>query len=387
MSPQEFLNLRLRQVLDAAPDAMVIAGRDGRIVFANAPAARLFGYSEDEFAGLAVEALMPERFRPRHPAHVAGYVAAPHARPMGQGLDLAALRKDGGEFPAEISLAPLDTGEGMFVMAAIRDVTERRRMEEEVRERGRRELEAENMRMQEASRLKSEFLANMSHEFRTPLNAIIGFAELMHDAKVGPVSADHKEYLGDILTSARHLHQLINDVLDLAKVEAGRMEFSAEAVEIPRVVREVRDILRGLAAERSVTVGDETGAAPAGVRLDPARLKQVLYNLLSNAIKFTPAGGRVRISASGAGSGRWRLAVEDTGVGIAAADLPHVFSEFARVDAGAAKRSKGAGLGLSLTRRIVEAQGGTIEAASVPGRGSLFTVTLPVHWPGAPGGV
>ena len=381
MESAAFLNLRLRQVLDAAPDAMLIAGRDGRVVFANAPAARLFGYAGPEFAGMAVEALMPERFRSPHPAHVAWYVASPHARPMGQGQDLAARRRDGTEFPAEISLAPLETGDGMFVMAAIRDVSERRKLEADAREAARRELEADNRRMQEASRLKSEFLANMSHEFRTPLNAIIGFAELMHDAKVGPVSDEHKEYLGDILGSARHLHQLINDVLDLAKVEAGKMEFSAESLDLGLVIREVRDILRGLAAERSVTVADDTSGAPVNVRLDPARLKQVLYNFLSNAIKFTPAGGRVTIRAQSGDPGTWRLEVADTGVGIPATDLPHVFSEFAKVDAGAARKSKGAGLGLSLTRRIAEAQGGRVTAMIEPGNGSTFTAILPVRWP------
>ena len=191
--------------------------------------------------------------------------------------------------------------------------------------------------MQEASRLKSEFLANMSHELRTPLNAIIGFAELMHRGKVGPVSAEHQEYLGDILTSSKHLLQLINDVLDLAKVESGKMEFRPESVDLAKLAREVCDILRGLAASRRLQVETHVDPEVATVVVDPARVKQILYNYLSNAIKFTPPGGRIAIRIVPEGPALFRIDVEDTGVGIAADDLGKLFVEFQQLDASAAE--------------------------------------------------
>lgn len=355
-----------RGFLEAAPDAVLIVDPKGRLILVNSQTEILFGYERAELIGQPIEMLVPPRFRAKHPAHRTGYFANPAARPMGVGLNLYALRKDGTEFAAEISLSPIPTPEGTLIAAAVRDVTERRR-----------ELEERNHRMQEANRLKSEFLANMSHELRTPLNAIIGFAALMHGGKAGALSEVHKEYLGDILNSSRHLLQLINDVLDLAKVESGRMELRVESVDLAKVVNEVKDIVRGIAAERHIRLGIEIDPAIERVSVDQRMLKQVLYNYLSNALKFTPDGGRVTLRIKPTEDQTFRIEVEDTGIGIKPEDLSRLFVEFQQLDQGTAKRYPGTGLGLALTKRIVHAQGGSVSVNSVPGEGSTFFAVLP----------
>jgi protein-histidine pros-kinase len=354
------------QILESAPDAMIIVGRNGLILRVNAQTEKLFGYSRDELMGQPIELLVPERFRGDHPSHRSSYINSPRPRPMGAGLDLFARRRDGTEFAAEISLSPIETAEGRLFTAAIRDVTDRKR-----------DMEEQNLRMQEANRLKSEFLANMSHELRTPLNAIIGFSKLLHAGKAGPLSETQTEYLGDILNSSNHLLQLINDVLDLAKIESGRTEIHVELVNLAKVTSEVKDILRGLAAEKRIHLNVEVTSELPDVVVDPRMIKQILYNYLSNAIKFTPDGGRVSMRIQAEGDDSFRIDVEDTGIGIKPADMNRLFVEFQQLDSTSAKRYPGTGLGLALTKRIVEAQGGSVAVQSVPDQGSTFSAVLP----------
>jgi signal transduction histidine kinase len=223
---------------------------------------------------------------------------------------------------------------------------------------------------------KSRFLASVSHELRTPLNGIIGFSELLHDRKLGPVTEDQVDVLGDILNSSRHLLQLINDVLDLSKVEAGRMEFHPELCRVDRLAHEVRDVVRALADKKALHLAMEVTPALTAY-IDPGRFKQVLYNYLSNAVKFTPQGGSITLRIAAEGDKALRLEVEDTGIGIGANEVPRLFQEFSQLP-NSRHSDQGTGLGLALTRHIVEAQGGTVAVRSEPGRGSVFSATLPL---------
>jgi CheY-like chemotaxis protein len=200
---------------------------------------------------------------------------------------------------------------------------------------------------------------------------------MMHDGKVGPVSGEHKEYLGDILSSGRHLLQLINDVLDLAKVESGKVELRPEKVDLERLVTQVRDSLRTLLAQKRMKLRVKVDPALGEIVIDPAKFKQVLYNYISNALKFTPDEGVVTVRLLPEGSRFFRLEVEDSGIGIKPEDLGRLFIEFQQLDSSMAKKYPGTGLGLALTKRLVEAQGGQVGVRSTPGEGSIFSAVLP----------
>ena len=223
---------------------------------------------------------------------------------------------------------------------------------------------------------KSRFLASVSHELRTPLNGIIGFSELLFDQKIGLLDREQRDVLSDILTSSRHLLQLINDILDLSKVEAGKMEFHPERWRLQDLVAEVRDVVRPLAEKKKLELAiDVPGELHADV--DGSRFKQVVYNYLSNAVKFTPAGGAISVRVRTENDERFRLEVNDTGVGIGKEELPLLFQEFAQLP-NSRRAGQGTGLGLAITRHIVEAQGGSVGVDSELGRGSVFFAVLPL---------
>lgn len=374
--PVQITSTGLHQFFDISPDALVVVNQAGTIVMANRQAEELLGYSHQEFVGQPLEILLPQHLREAHIAHRKHYFSAPLTRPMGAGLPLSGRRNDGTEFPVDISLRPLLLDGVPHAIGAIRDVTEQKMLEEQL-QRKNTELEEQYRRVQEANRLKDEFLANMSHELRTPLNAIIGFTEMMYDGEVDGDTQTQHEYLGDVLSSSRHLLQLINDVLDLAKVQAGKITFYPEQVYLEQLVGEVRDTLRLLIQDKRLRFETEIDATLSPVIIDPSKLKQVLYNYLSNAFKFTPEDGRVTVRINPDKDNTFLIEVEDSGIGIPPEDIGRLFVEFRQLDAGMAKKHRGTGLGLALTRSIVEAQGGTVGVRSIPGQGSVFFASLP----------
>jgi signal transduction histidine kinase len=231
-----------------------------------------------------------------------------------------------------------------------------------------------------ASRHKSEFLANMSHELRTPLNAIIGFSQVLKQQMFGELNAAQAEYVDDVLSSGEHLLNLINDILDLAKVEAGRMELQPTTFALPGLLDNAMSMVRERATRQGVSLTTETDPSVGLIEGDERKVKQILFNLLSNAVKFTPGGGRVTLAAT-ADDGQVEISVGDTGVGISAEDQVRIFEEFTQVGKGATQ--EGTGLGLALTRRLVELHHGRLSVASEPGAGSTFTVWLPLRQAGA----
>jgi PAS domain S-box-containing protein len=352
---------RKAAMMNAALDTIITTDAEGRVTDCNPVAERMFGFEPEAMRGQNLWQLLA--------------LNNPQAL-LGRRVEVQGHRRGGGVFPAELSLISIHDGYPGFA-AFVRDLTEQKAGEDSLRRSI--TLEEENRRVQEASRLKSEFLANMSHELRTPLNAIIGFAELLYDGQVTPDMPQFKEFMHDILTSGQHLLQLINDVLDLSKVEAGRLEFHPEDTSMEQVVGESLGILRTLAAQKQLTIARHIDPAAATAFVDRARLKQVLYNYLSNAIKFTPEGGRVEVRVRPDGDQHFRVEVRDSGIGISPEDQRRLFIEFNQLEAGAAKRHQGTGLGLALTKRLVEAQGGRIGVESAVGQGSTFYAILPLR--------
>ncbi len=487
------------QLVDSAPDAMVVIGRDGVIRLVNRRTEELFGYDRSELIGKEVEVLVPKRFRGGHVLHRQGYVRDPKVRSMGSGLDLYGLRKNNTEFPVEISLSPLKGDDEGLVSSSIRDITDRRMAEASarlssdrllsavesiqdglglydgndrlvmcnstyrqllttsvsgpvagltfadvvdaalaaslievdaespsefrarilayhynpvgafdfrlrdgriLRKTDRRTLEggivgtiadvtedvalaSERRRAQTlaeaANAAKSEFLSSMSHELRTPLNSILGFTQLLQIDKKTPLSERQKEKLEHVMKGGEHLLRLIDDILDLSRIEAGRVMVSPEPVNVAQVLSEVKTTLDPMAARASIALEVSVSSEPAlEIIADRTRFSQILINFGSNAIKYGKAGGSVRFTALRASSSMVRVSVRDDGIGIPLDKQDRIFQPFQRAGQEAGP-IQGTGIGLTITKRLAELMQGSVGFASTPASGSEFWVDLPLH--------
>jgi PAS domain S-box-containing protein len=376
---------RFRELLEAAPDGIIEVDADGKIVLLNAATQELFGYSREELLGESVDMLLPVNLRQRHAGHRFRYLSNPVSRPMGSDLQLYGRRKDGSEFPVEISLSPVKSAEGFRASAIIRDVSERKRAEQVMREMherftadlssANRELELRNNKIEQANRTKSEFLASMSHELRTPLHTIVGFSELLHEELEGPLNDRQKRFIQYIHKDSLHLLELINGILDLSKIEAGKLELNLEMFDSVEAIGEVVTSIAPLAGTTSTAV-ELQSCTPLMIKADRVRFKQILLNLVSNAVKFTPERGRVCIDCSEK-DGFSEFCVSDTGPGITESEQAAVFEKFHQAGSTPRGVREGTGLGLAITKHLVEQHGGRIWLHSKPGSGSRFYFTIP----------
>jgi two-component system, sensor histidine kinase len=344
-----------RSLLDGAPDPTVIVDRDGIIVFTNARTQAVFGYAPADLLGRPVEMLMPERFRSAHPAHREEFCASANSRPMGVGLELFGLHRDGHEFPVEISLSPLKTTQGLLVSSAIRDVTAQRETERA---------------LAEADRAKSRFLAAASHDLRQPLQAL----SLLNRALSANGESDPD--IARIVERQRRaidsMSSLLNSLLDVSKLDSGHVSAKTVDCAIDEIFGHLRSNFQEQAADKGLVLHvDQPGL---GVHSDPQLLKQLLSNLLSNAIRYTQRG-EVRLRAVGR-EDRVVIEVADTGIGIPAGDLNRVFDEFYQVERPA-RRPEGLGLGLAIVKRIAALLGSAVTVESDEARGTMFRISLP----------
>jgi PAS domain S-box-containing protein len=363
---------RFQRLVLAAPVAMLIADQDGIIILVNEQTEGLFGYPGAELIGQSVEMLVPQQVRDAHAAHRRDYHAAPGIRRMGMGQELTGLRRDGSRFPVEISLAPLAGEHGVQVSAAIRDITERREVEQALAH-ARDEALA-------AAHLKSQFVAMVSHEIRTPMNGVIGLTNLLLEA---PLQPGPRRYAQAIRASGQALLTIINDILDFSKIEAGKIELVDADFALDDLLDQVIQAAAETARDKDLeVVAYYPPELATGLYGDAGRLRQALLNLLGNAVKFTERGEvllRVEPAAEGPdGRPRITFTVSDTGIGIAAADLPRLFEPFSQVDGAPDREFGGTGLGLTITRQLVELMDGRLEVESRPGRGSRFSFTVPI---------
>ncbi|WP_432472824.1 PAS domain-containing hybrid sensor histidine kinase/response regulator [Amphritea sp. HPY] len=364
--------VKLQGVFNSVIDGLIIIDKKGIIDAFNPAAVSIFGYTEEEVLGENVKILMPEPYRGEHDDYINGHIKTGEKKVIGIGREVTGRRKNGSLFPMDLAVSPMQiSGQPMFV-GLVRDITERKNTESH--------LKLAKLTAESANRMKSEFLANMSHELRTPLNAIIGYSELLSEEAEDGGNPENIEDLNRIHTAGNHLLRLINDVLDLAKIEAGQVELVQEQVSIQNLLQELGTIIQHQMDKNDNSFEIACDESVVEINADSSRLRQILLNLLSNAAKFTHKG-QVTLSVKREtrdGLEQLTFSVSDTGIGMTPDQVEKVFTPFVQADASTTRLFGGSGLGLSICKDLCQIMGGDIEAESQKGKGSTFTVHIPV---------
>ena len=400
---------KFRSLLESAAEGIVVVDNTGSIELVNAEIELMFGYSRNELLGQSIEILLPEELRSLHTKHRNDYLAHPHIRPMGRNLDLVGRRKDRSQFPVEIGLSFIETQAGMLTMGFVMDITERKQSETALRkahdeledriEERTAELQVANLQLQqkiverklaqealalardralEASRLKSELLAKVSHELRTPLGAVLGYTELLQNGTFGPISEQQIEATAEVIDSTQYLTALVNELLDQAQLEAGKLALNVAPFTPRDLITQVEGRMSVLAQAKGLSLTTVIEAdIPDMLAGDRSRLQQILVNLVSNAIKFTKTG-TVGVRLYCPDASHWAMQVSDTGSGIPIEAQNDIFEPFHQIDGSTTREQTGSGLGLSIVKQLTALMKGQVILESEVGRGSTFTILLPL---------
>jgi PAS domain S-box-containing protein len=367
---------RLEQIIETSAEAFVAIDTEGLITGWNAAAEQMFGLPRDKALGRELaDTIVPPSLRDAHRAGVTRFLATGEQRVIGKRVEIVAWRPDTGEFPVELAIWALREGDRWSFNAFLHDIRDRRRGEEALREAYERER-ANADRLRALDQAKDDFVATVSHELRTPLTSLSGYLELLLEGDAGQLAEQQRRMLATMARNAGRLRALIEDLLLINQMDAGSLQLELEPTPLAGLVRRAVESVVALARARDQRIEVDVDDGFGSVRADAAHLERAVRGLLSNAVKFSPEGGTVRVHGRRLES-TVEIAVTDEGVGIEEADLPRLFDRFYRTTQATTAAVQGAGLGLTISRRIVEEHRGTVDVLSKPGRGSTFTIRLP----------